>query len=495
MTLQTTGAISLSNIQTEFTGSNPISLSEYYSGSTYNVLGGTKGVNGEIPASGTIPMSAFYGSAHSYFLSLSSLQIEYLTGSDIYTSTGEIICAGYGGTAAGGSDGIVVKLSKEGTIIWQRKLGPTDSTVIIFKAVSVDQSTGDIYCMGDWQSGSFGYHLIAKYNSSGTLQWQRRRPVGDKGSFRQARFNTSTNLLYVTGLSSVNSRNWDLNLSVYNSSGTLQWSRQLSGLYWDGTEYGIVLDSSNNIYLAGYTDTNNSNNFNAVIAKYNSSGTLQWQRRITNPSGTCGFRCLAIDSASNLYAAGWNEYTSTGLQDAFVAKYNSSGTIQWQRLLGGTGTEDWLTIDIDSSDNITLLGITNTQGAGDYDLLNAKYDSSGTIQWQKYIGTSSSESSYPGVGLRINNADGFTYLSAKYTTTGGNVNGMFLKFPSLGCRVGTFGSGAQLFSCGFTTLTAKAGSSTDSAGTLTGYSTSVTDGTSTYTSASSILEANKYIIV
>lgn len=49
MTLQTSGPISLGNIQTEFGGSNPISLSEYY-----DVAAG-------IPASGTISIGDFYG--------------------------------------------------------------------------------------------------------------------------------------------------------------------------------------------------------------------------------------------------------------------------------------------------------------------------------------------------------------------------------------------------------------------------------------------------
>ncbi len=49
MTLQTTGAISLSDIQGEFGGSNPISISEYY------------GDAAGIPSSGTIDFSDFYG--------------------------------------------------------------------------------------------------------------------------------------------------------------------------------------------------------------------------------------------------------------------------------------------------------------------------------------------------------------------------------------------------------------------------------------------------
>lgn len=56
MALQTSGAISLANIQTEFGGSNPISLSEYY------------GVASGIPASGTISIGDFYGASAGWIL-------------------------------------------------------------------------------------------------------------------------------------------------------------------------------------------------------------------------------------------------------------------------------------------------------------------------------------------------------------------------------------------------------------------------------------------
>lgn len=52
MALQTSGAISLANVQTEFGGVNPISISEYYG----KVAG--------IPASGTISLSHFYGKSN-----------------------------------------------------------------------------------------------------------------------------------------------------------------------------------------------------------------------------------------------------------------------------------------------------------------------------------------------------------------------------------------------------------------------------------------------
>jgi len=62
MAIQTSGAITLSDIQTEFGGSNPVSLSEYYAGGSY-VPSGTSGTNGSVPASGAISLSNFYGTS------------------------------------------------------------------------------------------------------------------------------------------------------------------------------------------------------------------------------------------------------------------------------------------------------------------------------------------------------------------------------------------------------------------------------------------------
>jgi hypothetical protein len=60
MALPTSGPLTLAQIQTEFGGSNPISLSEYYAGGA-NVPAGTSGTYGAVPSSGTISIRNFYG--------------------------------------------------------------------------------------------------------------------------------------------------------------------------------------------------------------------------------------------------------------------------------------------------------------------------------------------------------------------------------------------------------------------------------------------------
>lgn len=61
MALQSSGTITMAQIQTEFGGSNPASLNEYYRGGSYVPDTST---NSGIPTSGTIDMADFYGGAN-----------------------------------------------------------------------------------------------------------------------------------------------------------------------------------------------------------------------------------------------------------------------------------------------------------------------------------------------------------------------------------------------------------------------------------------------
>ena len=79
MALPSSGPLNLSGIQTEFGGSNPISLSEYYSGGIY-VPTGAYGINGSLPTSGAISLNKFYGSQ----AALDQIQVT----SNVYNSFG-----------------------------------------------------------------------------------------------------------------------------------------------------------------------------------------------------------------------------------------------------------------------------------------------------------------------------------------------------------------------------------------------------------------------
>ena len=72
MALQSSGAISFANIQTEFGGSNPISLNEYYQAGTY-----VSEHSSTVPTSGTIDLADFYGTEKAVRIVISANTTNY----------------------------------------------------------------------------------------------------------------------------------------------------------------------------------------------------------------------------------------------------------------------------------------------------------------------------------------------------------------------------------------------------------------------------------
>ena len=71
----------------------------------------------------------------------------------------------------------------------------------------------------------------------------------------------------------------DIFLVKYNSSGTKQWTKQL-GTSSSDQEFGVTVDSSDNLYVTGYTngglDGNTQvGNGDIFLVKYNSDGVKQ----------------------------------------------------------------------------------------------------------------------------------------------------------------------------------------------------------------------------
>jgi len=91
MAIGSSGALSFSDIQTEYGGSNPISLSEYYAGGS-NVPSGISGDNGAVPSSGVIAISKFRGTSNvvDIALTISSTVQNY----NIYANRGGTYAAG-----------------------------------------------------------------------------------------------------------------------------------------------------------------------------------------------------------------------------------------------------------------------------------------------------------------------------------------------------------------------------------------------------------------
>jgi len=214
------------------------------------------------------------------------------------------------------------------------------------------------------------------------------------------------------------------------------FTAQLGGGYWIGIlggagpyDYGkgIAVDSNKNVYIAGYTASQGPGADNSLIAKYNSSGVIQWQKVLGFSSKTVDGYAVAVDSSSNVYVVGGTTVDSAG--GIFIAKYDTSGALQWQRTLTSIYYDDGLSVAVDSSGNVYLTGLTSTGPAGNTaNIAIAKYNTSGTIQWQRTLGATSVLDSGRGISVDStgnvyicgvsNVMGGGSFQIAKYDTNG-----------------------------------------------------------------------------
>jgi len=243
-------------------------------------------------------------------------------------------------------------------------------------------SSDNIYIVGTTENLEDTYDMcLVKFNSSGVLQWYRT--WGGDGIDRGfgIALDSSENIYIVGETRSFGAASSDMCLVKFDGSGVEQWYRTWGGSSFDNG-YAIVLDSSDNIYITGRSVHNGY--IKVILVKYDSSGVEQWYRRWYSGGSNSG-NGIALDSVENIYIVGKTEIPQ-GSSDMCLLKYDNSGGLQWSRTWGNSAGDYGESVAIDSSDNVYAVGNTNIPGEYGTDIGLAKYDSSGVLQWYRTWG-------------------------------------------------------------------------------------------------------------
>ena len=362
---------------------------------------------------------------------------------------------------------LIAKYNSSGTLQWQRSLG-TVSNPEEGWAIAIDPSE-NVYITGYADvAGQANNVIIAKYNTSGTIQWQKQLAgVGTKNEYGTSIAVDSASNVYVSAYSNAGGATYDILTFKLDSFGNMSWQRSLGGTGGTGTDFGIgiALDSASNVYVTGFSDNNST--YDLVLAKYNTTGTLQWQRTLgNNTGGSDAGNGVVVDSANNIYVTGL--INGIGI---LVAKYNSSGAIEWQRSLTGSATISAVGAAVDSSNNVyvTAYGDISGSGGANYDIFTAKYDSAGTLQWQRKLSTTASDQSY---GIALDSSGSMYNIGV--TNVSGVAVALLTKFPSDGTLTGTYSLGGFTYTYAASTLTPATSTLADNIGSLSGATSSLT---------------------
>jgi len=315
---------------------------------------------------------------------------------------------------------------------------------------------------GNTSAGDYDIFLV-KYDGTGTKQWTIQLGTSSIDVGTGVATNAAGNI-YVGGYTAGdldgngNAGGYDLFLVKYDASGTRQWTRQLGTSAYDWC-LGLAVDSSANIYLTGYTAGDLDGNTNAggsdmILVKYDEAGTKQWTRQLGTSSSDVS-NGVAADAGGNIYVAGTTAgdldgNTGAGEYDVFLVKYNSEGTKQWTRQLGTTSFDYASGIAVDTSGNIYICGSTfgdldGNTSAGSYDMFLVKYDAAGDRQWTRQMGTSTSD-----WGISVATDTGGNVYVAGHTnggmdgnTSAGGSDIFLVKYNSAGLKQWTRQSGTS----------------------------------------------------
>ncbi len=278
---------------------------------------------------------------------------------------------------------------------WARRYNSPDNMNDNAIDMVLDKS-GNIYITGWCATANEGNNIITiKYNSSGVLLWTAS--YNYSGTYSETptgiAVDTSGNV-YVAGYTQLSTGTVDWIVVKYNSNGVQQWSRFYANpLGGDDSPSSIAIDKTQNIYVVGDEGFYPQNN-GALLIKYNPAGdSIKVKRYRPTPPQLpwgqyTGFNKVKIDANDNVYLGGSTYNTMTLNVDCFVFKFDSSGTQQWFTNYNSGGNRQDRLVDmvLDVNNNVYTTGTTSLGSPIDY--LTLKFNANGSLAWASvYNGT------------------------------------------------------------------------------------------------------------
>lgn len=309
-------------------------------------------------------------------------------------------------------------ITAQPSIVWQKSLGGTDNDY----GVSIKQTYDGGYIVGGSTvsndgdvTGNHGNgdFWIVKLTNIGSVDWQRSLGGSYSETIRDIKQTSDSGYIVVGSSESSDgdvtsnyggSDYWVVKLT---SNGSIDWEKNYGGTDEDFA-YSIEETVDGGYIVAGRSLSNNGDvtgnhgNEDYWVVKINNIGNIEWQKSLGGSGSDWGYSVKQTNDSGYVVAghsrSNDNDVTGNhGSSDCWIVKLSVIGNISWQKSYGGTGWEDLEMIQ-QTSDGGYILAANSTSNDGDVgsnygfdDFWIVKVSSDGTIDWKKSMGGSYSD--------------------------------------------------------------------------------------------------------
>lgn len=321
----------------------------------------------------------------------------------------------------GGIDVWLVKLDANGTISWQASLGGSNNDYGQSTLETFDHSfimVGYTFSTDGDFTGSHGMGdvIVVKYDINGNLVWKKTLGGSNDDGVNSIQ-QTSDGGYILSGFSASNNGDATKNngardfwIIKLDALGNIVWQKSYGGSNSDNA-FSAKQTNDGGYIVAGHTLSingdvvGNHGDYDYWVLKLDASGNITWKKCLGGSGTEFGYSIdIALDGGyivcGSSTSNGSGDVTSNhGGYDCWIVKLSTTGSIQWQKSLGGSGDDASHTINRTIEGGYVVSSYSNSNNGdvsgnhGDFDIWLFKLSVTGALEWQKSLGGSLSENS------------------------------------------------------------------------------------------------------
>jgi hypothetical protein len=255
-------------------------------------------------------------------------------------------------------DFLVLKYNRFGTFFWDNRY---DYNSLIEVPISIElDMAGNAFVIGASASSLANWdYTIAKFGVNGNFMGATRNPLPGLGFDQPHSYKKdSEGNIYITGKSSIDGVNYDINTIKINPTQNIVWTKTLDFAGLEDAGNSIDVDSLGFVYVGGFVSKTN-NVKEMFIVKYDPFGNEVWrhQQAGRKASEDAKILRLKVTSSGNVYFTG-EETGQSNSTDVVVSKLSKNGNMAWQKRISEPVKEKPTYLDILSDGEIYVAYVT-----------------------------------------------------------------------------------------------------------------------------------------